>query len=267
MPAFAHLPVVARDAATLAPALTFSICTLVTRPEEYAAMAASFLAGGFDAAQAEYLYLDNSRGNAWDAYAGLARLLAASRGRYVVFCHQDVRLLADGAAALLARLAELDRLDPAWALAGNCGGLPNGDTAIRISDPYGEDTHRGTLPARAVALDENFIVLRREAPIGVSADIGGFHLYGADLCLQATLAGRSAWVIDFHLRHLSGGTVDLGFCDVQERFQARYAALFGRRWHIRTNATWLHVPVGLRDRLLAWWQMRRRRAKARKRYG
>ena len=50
--------------------------------------------------------------------------------------------------AVLARLAELDALDPHWALAGNAGGLPNGDTAIRISDPYGEDSTRGSLPAR-----------------------------------------------------------------------------------------------------------------------
>ena len=261
------LPVPARNAATAQHALTFSICTLVTRPAEYAAMAASFLAGGFTPAVAEYLYLDNSAGNDWDAYAGLAHMLGQARGRYVVYCHQDVRLLADGAAQLLARLAELDQLDPHWALAGNCGGLPNGDTAIRISDPYGEDTTRGTLPARAVALDENFLVLRRDSPVGVSTDIGGFHLYGPDLCLQAELAGRSAWVINFHLRHLSGGTVDLGFCDVQARMQRKYAALFGRRWHIRTNATWLILPLGLRDRVLAWWQMRKRRAKARRRYG
>ena len=267
MPAFPSLPVPARDAAQAQHALDFTICTLVTRPAEYAEMTATFLAGGFTPEVAEYLYLDNSAGNAWDAYSGFAQMLGQARGRYVVYCHQDVRLLADGAAQLLARLAELERLDPHWALAGNAGGLPNGDCAIRISDPYGEDTRRGTLPAVSTALDENFMVLRRDAPVGISADIGGFHMYGPDLCLQAKLAGRSAWVIDFHLRHLSGGKVDLGFCEVQDRFQRKYAGLFGRRWRFRTTATWVILPLGLRNRWDSWRQMRKRRAKARERYG
>jgi hypothetical protein len=267
MPAFPSLAVAARNAAEAQHALAFTICTLVTRPAEYADMTATFLAGGFTPEVAEYLYLDNTAGNAWDAYSGFAHMLGQARGRYVVYCHQDVRLLTDGAAQLLARLAELDRLDPHWALAGNAGGLPDGDCAIRISDPYGENTTRGRLPARSTALDENFMVLRRESPVGVSADVGGFHMYGPDLCLQARLAGRSAWIIDFHLRHLSGGRVVLGFCDVQERFQRKYAALFGRRWRFRTTATWVILPLGLRDRWDSWRQMRKRRAKARERYG
>ncbi len=267
MSAFASLPAPARNAATAWHLLSFSVCTLVTRPAEYAAMLASFAARGFTPENTEFLYLDNSTGNGWDSYAGLAHMLGQAQGRYVVYCHQDVLLLADGAPELLARLAELDQLDPHWALAGNCGGLPNGDTAIRISDPYGEDTTRGTLPARAVALDENFIVLRRDSPVGVSADIGGFHLYGTDLCLHGRLAGRSAWVINFHLRHLSGGRVDAGFCDVQERFQRKFGALFRQPWRIRTNAAWVILPTTLHTRLQGWWQMRKRRAKALKRYG
>lgn len=260
------LPVPARDAAEPRFPLPFSVCTLVTDWAQYAAMAASFAARGFGPETTEYLYIDNSRGNAFDAYAGLACMLGQAQGRWVVLCHQDVVLLVDDAASLQARLEELDRMAPGWALAGNAGGLPNGDTAIRISDPYGEDTRRGSFPARAVALDENFIVVNRLAPVGLSADVGGFHLYGPDLCMQAELAGRSAWVIDFHLRHLSGGKVDQHFCDVQARWQAKYARLFGRRWRIRTNATWLILPRGL-DRLRAWWQMRKRRRKAQRRYG
>ncbi len=267
MVAFPPLSVPARDAADAQHALLFTICTLVTRPADYAEMTATFLAGGFTADVAEYLYLDNSAGNAWDAYSGFAQMFGQARGRYVIYCHQDVRLLADGARDLLARLAELDRLDPTWALAGNAGGLANGDAAIRISDPHGEDTRRGKLPIRAVALDENFMVLRRASPVGISADIGGFHMYGPDLCLHAKLAGRGVWVIDFHLRHLSGGRVDLAFCDVQDRLQRKYAALFGRRWRIRTTATWVILPLGLRDRWKSWRQMRKRRAKARERFG
>lgn len=110
-------------------------------------------------------------------------------------------------------------------------------------------------------------MLRRESPIGVSADIGGFHLYGADLCMQAQLAGRGAWVVDFHLRHLSGGRADQRFYDVQERLQEKYAGLFSRRWQIRTTCTTLIFPIRLRDRLRAWRFMRARRKHATKRFG
>ncbi|WP_149535608.1 acyl esterase [Siccirubricoccus phaeus] len=237
------------------PALAFSICTLVNDRAQHAAMVASFQAGGFGPKLAEFLALDTTEGQGCDAFQGIPRLLAAARGRYVVLCHQDVRLLSDGAAVLLARLAELDRLDPGWALAGNAGATPEGELAIRISDPYGEDQRRGRLPARAVSLDENFLVLRRAAPVGLSADLAGFHLYGADLCLQARLAGRSAWVIDFHLRHLSPGRKDASFHAAQTAFEAKYAALLAGLRGMRTTCT----QLDLRRSRLGRWLWRRKR--------
>ncbi|MCO6415649.1 hypothetical protein JYK14_05585 [Siccirubricoccus sp. KC 17139] len=242
-------------AAGTAPALAFSICTLVNDRAQHAAMAESFAAGGFGPERAEFIAIDTTEGAGCDAFQGIPRLLEAARGRYVILCHQDVRLLEEGAEALLARLAELDRLDPDWALAGNAGGTPEGELAIRISDPYGEDQRRGRLPARAVSLDENFLVLRRAAPIGLSADLAGFHLYGADLCLQAGLAGRGAWVIDFHLRHLSPGRKDASFHAAQAGFEAKYAALPTRLRRIRTTCT----KLDLRRSRLGRWLWRRRR--------
>lgn len=237
----------------------FSICTLVTRGAEYAAMRASFAAGGFDEACAEYLHIDNSAGNRLDAYAGLRQMIGAARGAHLILCHQDVRLIADGLAALRARLAAL----PAdWAVAGNAGvtaqGKGGGQYVIRISDPHGEDQRRGDLPARVVSLDENFLVLRREAGLLPSAALRGFHLYGTDLCLQARLAGRSAWVVDFHLRHLSPGRVDAGFMAEQKAFEHHWGPILGRTERLRTLATRLTLPAGPFGRLIAAWRRRRR---------
>lgn len=253
-PATASAP---RDAALAAPAPRFAICTLVSDRAHYRALCESFRAGGFDG-DCEYLYLDNSDGGGWDAYRGIPRLIAASRARYLILCHQDVRLLEHGRDDLDARLAELDRLDADWALAGNAGGTPCGAIALRISDPFGEDRRRAALPARASSLDENFIVLRRDAPVGLSADLEGFHLYGADLCLHARLSGRSAWVIDFHLRHLSPGRTDAAFRDCQNRFERKYGALFGQNLTIRTTCTRLHLAGSWLGRLRGWLRQRRR---------
>ncbi len=237
-----------RDAATLARP-DFTVATLVRDPAAHAAMAESFLAHGFAPERAEYLIWDNSRGNRGDAFEGVAGLIGAARGRYLILCHEDIRLIGDGAEALLACLDDLGRRAPCWAIAGNAGGLADGGLAIRISDPHGEDQRRGALPARVESLDENFLVLRRDAPIGLSRDIGGWHLYGADLCLQARLAGRSAWVIDFHLRHLSAGRVDAGFRASQAAFEAKYGRLLRGPRRLRTTCARLRLGGGWLPRL------------------
>jgi hypothetical protein len=243
------------------PAPVFSVCTLVSDAGQHAAMRASFLAGGFGEDCTEYLSLDNSQGNRWCAYAGIARLLDAARGRYAILCHQDVRLLSDGRAELAARLAELEARAPDWALAGNAGVRPDGALAIRITDPHGEDQKRGPFPARVASLDENFLVVRGDAGIRPSARLTGFHLYGTDLCLQARAAGRGAWVVDFHLRHLSAGRVDAGFLALQEAFERQWGARLGRSERIRTTCTTLTLRAGIASSLLGRWRLARRRAR------
>ncbi|HYJ83774.1 MAG TPA: hypothetical protein VEW26_13150 [Allosphingosinicella sp.] len=219
-----------------ASAIRFSICTLVTDREEYAEMVASFREGGFGGPDCEFLYLDNSQGNSFDAFAGYNLFLARAAGDYLILCHQDILLLDEGRAVLEARLAELDRTDPAWALCGNSGGTLDGGRAVRITDPYGADQAIGPFPARAAALDENFIVVRRDANLALSHDLRGFHLYGADLCIVADMIGRTAYVIDFHLRHKSAGNTDSAFYAARREAMAKYRRALRTRW-IRTPCT------------------------------
>src|SRR5690349_18849692 len=89
----------------------FSICTLVTDHDEYAEMVRSFRAGGFDGPDCEYLYLDNSKGNAFDGFQGNNVFLRNAAGDFIILCHQDVVLLNDGRASLESRLAQLDALE------------------------------------------------------------------------------------------------------------------------------------------------------------
>lgn len=227
----------------------FSVCTLITDRAQYAAMRASFETHGFVASTAEFLHVDNSAGNNCDAFAGLRHLLDEAKGRYVILCHQDVRLLSDGASILAERLAELSALAPDWAVAGNAGAVEDGSLRIRISDPHGEDQSLGPFPVQVESLDENFLVVRREAGLRPSAELNGFHLYGTDLCLQARRAGRTAWVVDFHLRHLSPGTVDAGFETSQARFERHWGELLRQRLVIHTTCTRLQLRVGMVDRM------------------
>src|SRR5690349_1603575 len=89
--------------------IRYSVCTLVTRPGEYAELVDSFRSGGFKEPECEFLYLDNSRGNSFDAYTGNNVFLHVARGEFIILCHQDVHLLDDGRPRLDALLDELSK--------------------------------------------------------------------------------------------------------------------------------------------------------------
>ena len=210
--------------------LGYSICSLITNHAEYAEMLASFRALGFDQPGSEFLFIDNSLSNRFTAYDGLNRMIEAARGDIIILCHQDIRLIGDGRAALDDRLAALEARDPAWAVAGNAGGVGIGRLAMHISDPHGDDRRIGTLPEPAMSLDESFLILKRRARVGLSRDLSGFHFYGADLCLAADIMGHTAYVIDFHLRHLSDGRISPAFYDARRAFRNKWSRALRPRW-------------------------------------
>ena len=131
---------------------------------------------------------------------------------------------------LEARLAHLERHDQRWALAGNAGGVGVGRLAVRITDPQGRNQSRGGFPACVHSLDENFIVVRRRAGVSFSSDLDGFHFYGADICQVARVLGWRAYVIDFHIEHLSAGRKDASFYRMQEAFRAKWSRALEARW-------------------------------------
>ncbi|MGC8490094.1 MAG: hypothetical protein ACP5QO_17990, partial [Clostridia bacterium] len=118
-----------------------------------------------------------------------------------VLCHQDVRPdLGSGADRLLDLLGALDRLDPGWTVAGDAGVLRSLAVVRRVHDRFGGmSSHQ--LPARVMSLDENLLVLNRRNAPRCSPELSGFHFYGTDVCLNAIMAGGSAYVIDFPVTH------------------------------------------------------------------
>ncbi|MBU1213344.1 MAG: acyl esterase [Alphaproteobacteria bacterium] len=223
--------------------LAYTIATLVTDPGQYEAMRASFAAGGFAPLDCEYLFVDNTGFEQTCAYTGLNQALRAARGRHVILCHQDIRLIpgGDSRRELDARLAELDGRDPDWAVAGNAGGLAPGRLSVRISDPHGRDQRVGDFPARVVSLDENFIVVRRSANLSFSRNLAGFHFYATDLCLVADMLGWNAYVIDFHIEHLSPGNArSRDFEARKEEFRAKWSKALRPRW-IQTTCALLRL--------------------------
>ena len=211
------------------PAFAFSICTLVTQPDQYVRMLDSYRAAGFGE-DCEYICIDNSKGNVYDAFSGYNAFLVEARGEYVILTHQDIELSFDNRTILEERLRDLDTRDPDWGVCGNAGGVAVEEVALRISDPHGDDQVRGSLPQRVFTLDENFMVVRRSANLSLSHDLAGYHMYGPDLCVMADVKGDHCWVIDFHLRHLSGGTLNNSFSVSTDAFERKWARAFRSRW-------------------------------------
>ncbi len=238
----------------------FTVCTIVTNLNEYAAMRTSFVEHGFTNENTSFSFADNSNGNEFDAFEAYNIFLVEARSKYIILCHQDILLLQDGFYELLVRLHELDTRFPSWGLCGNAGAGQNGVLSVRISDPHVQDNAEGgPFPACVVALDENFIVVRRDANLAVSHDMSGFHLYGADLCIIANLLGRTAYVIDFHLLHKSGGKLDNSFYDTRNRIVAKYRRAMRPRWiEVTTRQPFfisgspLSYPLAKLNRAFAW---------------
>ena len=197
----------------------YSICTLVTNWAEYAEMKASFEAKGFTETDCEYLAVDNTHGNSADAFEGINAFMAQAQGRNVILVHQDVVLIDHGRPELEQRLAELDTLDPHWAIAGNAGGIRIKKMAKRFINGRGQLESEGTVPAQVQALDENFIVAKAGLGLGVSRRLSGFHFYGLELCQQADARGYTAYVIDFILQHKSFGNMDTRFYEAMQRIK------------------------------------------------
>lgn len=203
----------------------FTFATLVTRKQEYLEMVDSARQAGFDRDDVEFIYIDNSDANRFDGFSGANHFLSRAKGRYLVFCHQDVLFEHDNCDHLIQKLEQLSALDPNWALAGNSGKQADSRVVQRISEPHGQDKLIGELPSPVVSLDENLIVINRKAQIGCTRSLSGFHLYGTDLCFNARQLGYGCYVIDFHLTHKSEGTVGEAYhqarLDVMKNYNER----------------------------------------------
>jgi hypothetical protein len=211
----------------------YSICTLVNDFDQYNRMKASFIERGFR--DSEFLIIDNSVSNQMDAYDGLNCLLNESSGAVVILCHQDVVLVDDGRPQLDRIIADISDQDPKWAVLGNAGCHGYRNQYFYITDRYGKYRARN-LPAAVNSLDENFIVVKASTRLGFSTDIGGFHMYGTDICMQAEMRGFTSYVIPFHLYHDGEGRMGEPFHRCKLSFQSKWRNALRHRL-IETSAT------------------------------
>jgi len=150
--------------------------------------------------------------NAPSAAAAYNRGLEATDADIVILAHQDVFLPHGWESVLFARIAELEKKDPSWALLGSYGIDRNGAHFGPVwSSSIGCILGRvATEPIEVQSFDEHLIVMRRHPGLKFDEDLPGFHLYGTDIVQIARRAGLGAYVMALPLIHNDGFKEQLG---------------------------------------------------------
>jgi hypothetical protein len=150
----------------------------------------------------------------------------------LVFVHTDVYLPEGWLNALARSLNILARIDPHWGVLGVCGISKTGDMAGHVYSTgsrtmFGEP-FEGLV--EAISLDELLLVTRRSASLRFDEHLPGFHLYGTDICQEASRRGMKSYIMSAFCIHNSNGVRSLPFSFWRAYFYLR------RKW-------WSELPV------------------------
>jgi len=131
----------------------------------------------------------------------------ASASDVIVFAHQDVYFPQGWFGSLARAIAAISARDPDWGVRGVFGISLSGaeaghlySTGLRrvLGCPFEE-------PLEVSSLDEVVLVVRRSSGLQFDEKLPGFHLYGADICLEARRMGLKCYTISAFCVHNSNG--------------------------------------------------------------
>jgi hypothetical protein len=144
--------------------------------------------------------------NARSATLAYNAALDATDADVIIFTHHDVYLPRGWETLLKARIAEVERMDPKWAVLGAFGVANDGTTFGPVwSTSLGSIVGRVSAePVAVQSFDELLIVLRRASGVRFDPALPGFHLYGTDVAQTARQRGLGAYVVPIPVVHNDG---------------------------------------------------------------
>jgi hypothetical protein len=174
--------------------------------------------------------------NCPSAADGLNVGIARSETEWVACVHQDVWLPAGWDQCIAEQLDEAERRFGPIGVAGVYGvgevNAPSHPTQPLAAERVGWVRDRGRmlrdgpgLPAQVATLDELLLIVRRDTHLRFDPALG-FHLYGADICLQAREQGLAVVALEALCHHNSRSV------GLPEEFFAS-AEVFVRKWSHR----------------------------------
>ena len=230
--------------------IKFSICTLVSRLDQYNKLRASLAESGFNNSNSEFLVVDNTESNQMDAYEGIRFFIRNSKNEFLILIHQDVILEQKSYDSICSIINDITIRDPHWAILSNAGKSWNpSKTHVSFGDGK-KKWHSQPLPAMVQSVDEHFILLKKSTGVTVSRDLSGFHFYGTELCHLALRLGYTCYVVDFYLTHFSHGNLDDSFYKAKIKIEEKYSNL-NKVKIIPTMCAVICTNTGFAYRLLA----------------
>lgn len=194
----------------------FSVITCISKPDIYDKCLLSSInscRGDFDV---EIIPIINNN-NRYSASNALNIGIDVSRSEYLVFAHQDVKLLDNW---FHKALHVISNIDDDWAVLGSAGisldfsrsdiGMWGGSNVVDTvavgtvfdSDdaikPYWDGIK--TL-SKSHCVDECLFILKKSSGLRFDTQFTGFHFYGVDICLQARAAAYSVYCADLPIVH------------------------------------------------------------------
>jgi len=136
--------------------------------------------------------------NAKSAAKGLNTGISRTLYDVIVLCHQDVIFCKNW----------VDKLEQQMNMINDFGVLGTYGIDYEGRDGAGNAISgtallkHGTLPCRAMSLDEHCLIVKKSCGLRFDESLRGFHMYGADLCLTAYAHGLNCYAIDAPLTHL-----------------------------------------------------------------
>jgi GT2 family glycosyltransferase len=214
----------------------------------------------------ELIPIDNTS-NTLSAHEALNQGLKKATGEIVVFCHQDVKFPQGWIEKLLEQIVIVERTHKNWGVLGTFGIAKDGSPAGHIID-CGVHFYCPPLPVEAQSLDEHCLIIRKGSGLEFDENLGGFHLYGADICLEAMTKGLTNFAIDTCLEHLSlGRKLDQSFYDAMNRLYIKWRNKNPPLYVIETTCKVCRLQPGLRGQIayrIARFKRKRKRKKIRK---
>jgi hypothetical protein len=221
---------------------------------EYKAHQQSWLRMGFGGKDCEFLVSDNSASNKLDGFQSSRLFLDQARGQYIIMAHLDSQpgVSKDKMLKLLQRL---EACDPKWAVLGNAGVDQFGEGVLTLGLEMPKVSKgKGAKGFHLVhTLDENLLIVKAEARLSLSYDLGGFHLYGLDLCDIARRLGRTCYVAPLRWYHGSHGTLDTPFYQKVCEFESK---MRNYRWPKIWGTTCTSLTVSQSAFARAWARAR-----------
>ena len=136
--------------------------------------------------------------------------LAEATNEIVVFAHQDVFLPETWKPDIERALEQLSRTDPDWGVLGAFGVAKSNTSRDMKGFCYSTGLkrilgHTFPAPVPADSLDELLLIIRRSSGLRFDEKLPGFHLYGADICMEAAARKMNNYILSAFCIHNSNG--------------------------------------------------------------